>query len=61
MGSLGRSLGSLGEVWEDPLGSFGGSQGRVACRDEILEISGGSQQATTGNPSLEMLILAWEY
>ena len=49
-GPLGGPLGSLGEVWEDHLGSFGSSQGRVACRDEILEISGESQQATHRQP-----------
>ena len=43
-------LGSLGEVWEGPLGSFGSSQGRVACRGEILETFRGSQQATHRQP-----------
>jgi len=51
LGSLGRSLGGpLARSGKGPLGSFGGSQGRVACRDEILEISGGSQQATHRQP-----------
>jgi len=39
LGSLGGGLGgSFGVPW--------GSQGRVACRDEILEISGAHLQAT---------------
>ena len=50
-----------GSFWEGHLGSFGGPQGQVACRDEIFEILGGSQEATTGNPSLEMPILSREY
>ena len=50
LGSLGGPLGSLEELWEGPLGSFGGSQEWVACRDEILEILGGSQQATHRQP-----------
>ena len=47
MGSLGTSL---GVPWGGLEGSFGGSQGRVARGDEILEISGGSQQATHRQP-----------
>ena len=49
-GDLGRSFGllggSLGVPWAGLGGSFGGSQGRVSCRHEILEISGAHLQAT---------------
>ena len=47
---LGDSLGLPWKLWGGPWGSLGSPQGRVACRDEILEISGGSPQATHRQP-----------
>ncbi len=49
-GPFGSPLGSLGEVWEGPLWSFGGSQGQLTV-----------DRQPTGNPSLYMLILGKEY